>query len=150
MSREAQRPRGILDTNTVILMEKLPSEQLPAVSLICTVTLAELVVGPLTARTEAERALRQTHLDLAEADFQPLPFDARAARAYGQVGASLRRSGRKPAARSFDAMIAAVAIANDLPLHTCNPEDFAGIEGLDLVAVRHPDRPAGLPERPAG
>ena len=37
-------------------------------------------------------------------------------------------------------MIAATANANGLPLYTCDPEDFAGIEGLDLVGVPHPDR----------
>jgi predicted nucleic acid-binding protein len=36
-------------------------------------------------------------------------------------------------------MIAATAIANDLPLFTCNPADFWGIEGLELRVVRHPD-----------
>ena len=53
----------------------------------------------------------------AEADFDPLPFDAQAARSFGQV-AVLRRAGRKPAARAYDAMIAAVAIANGLPNST--------------------------------
>ncbi|MCL4866486.1 MAG: hypothetical protein KJZ47_11370, partial [Gemmatimonadales bacterium] len=37
------------------------------------------------------------------ASFDPLPFDARAARAFGRVAAGLRRSGRKPAAGSYDA-----------------------------------------------
>ena len=76
----------------------------------------------------------------AEADFRPLPFDADAARAFGRVAASLRASGRKVQARSYDAMIAATAIANDLPLYTVNPVDFAGIEGLDLRPVAHPDQ----------
>lgn len=49
-----------------------------------------------------------------------------------------RRSGRKGTARSYDAMIAAPAIANELPLYTCNPADFAGIAGLDVVAVPVP------------
>ena len=86
------------------------------------------------ARTEAERAARQAVLQQAEADFDPLPFDDRAARAFGRVAASLRTSGRTVRARSYDAMIAAIAIANDLPLHTANPDDFVGIDGLD---VRH-------------
>lgn len=41
--------------------------------------------------------------------------------------------------RAFDVVIAAVAMANDLPLYTCNPRDFSGIEELALVAVPHPD-----------
>lgn len=38
-------------------------------------------------------------------------------------------------------MIAAVAIANELPLHTCNPGDFIDIDALNLVRVPHPDAP---------
>jgi len=56
-----------------------------------------------------------------------------------------RRSGRKAGARAYDAMIAAVALANGLPLYTCNPDDFTGIDGLVVVAVAHP---ASVP--PAG
>lgn len=108
---------------------------LPEEPLITAVTLAELTVGPLVAATDTERAARQAHLQQAEADFDPLPFDAGAARAFGRVAASLRRSGRKTAARSYDAMIAATAIANELPLYTCNPGDFSGIDGLDVIRV---------------
>jgi predicted nucleic acid-binding protein len=52
----------------------------------------------------------------------------------------LRRAGRKPAARAYDAMIAVIGIANDLPIHTCNADDFAGIPGLVVVDVPHPAR----------
>ena len=133
-------PFGLLDTNTVILLPRLRDpEVLPAAPLISAITLAELSVGPLVAASETERAARLAHLQQAEADFEPLPFDADAARAFGQVAASLRRAGRKSSARAYDAMIAAIAIANELPLYTCNPSDFAGIDGLDVVAVAHPD-----------
>jgi tRNA(fMet)-specific endonuclease VapC len=131
--------RGILDTSTVILLARLSDPTaLPAQPLITTITLAELSVGPLVADGEGERAARQAHLQQAEADFDPLPFDAAAARAFGRVATSLRRAGRKTAARAYDAMIAAIAIAHDLPLYTCNPEDFRGIEELRLVAVPQP------------
>ena len=105
------------------------------VPLITAVTLAELAVGPLVAREEGERARRQIHLQQAEADFVALPFDAEAARAFGTVASSLRRAGRKAAARAYDAMIAAIAVANDLPVYTCNHADFEGIDGLEIVAV---------------
>ena len=132
---------GILDTSTLILLERIDDvEALPDEPLITAVTLAELSVGPLVARTEADRAARQAHLQQAEADFVPLPFDAAAARSFGQVAASLRRSGRKPAARAYDAMIAAIARANALPVHTCNPSDFVDIDGVEVIAVAHPDR----------
>ena len=111
------------------------AEALPEVALISAVTLAELSVGPLVATDDAERARRLATVQQAEADFDPLPFDAAAARAFGQVAASFRRSGRKPSARSFDAMIAATALATGLPLYTANPDDFAGIDGLVVRPV---------------
>ena len=133
--------RGLLDTSTVILLTRLKDPAvLPDEPLISAITLAELSVGPLVARTADEQARRQAHLQQAEADFEPLPFGASEARAFGQVAASLRRKGRKPTARAFDAMIAAVAVANEIPLYTCDPDGFAGIDGLSVVAVPHPDR----------
>lgn len=134
---EAPRPaRGILDTSTVISLQRLTdATALPVEPLITTVTLAELSVGPLLARDEHERAARQAHLQQAETEFEPLPFDAAAARAFARVAASLQRAGRKTTARAYDAMIAATAVANDLPVYTCNPSDFSGIDGLDVVAV---------------
>lgn len=140
---------GLLDTSVVILMQRRGDLQaLPGEPMISTVTLAELSVGPLVAKNEDERAARQAILQQAESDFDPLPFDANAARAFGQVASSMRRAGRKTAARAYDSMIAAIAIANDLPLYTCNPSDFASIDGLRVVAVPHPDAPT-VAERPS-
>lgn len=137
----SDHPAGLLDTSTVILLSRLDDPtDLPDRPMISSVTLAELSVGPLVATDEVERAARLAHLQQAEADFDPLPFDADAARAFGRVAASLRRSGRKTSARSYDAMIAAIAIANDLPVFTCNPADFEGIGDLTVVAIPHPDR----------
>ena len=107
---------GLLDTSTVILLPRISDPAaLPDAPLISAITLAELSVGPLVAATDTERAARLAHLQQAEADFEPLPFDADAARAFGQVAASLRQAGRKTSARAYDAMIAAIAIANELP-----------------------------------
>lgn len=130
---------GLLDTSTVINLPWLTdASTLPDIPLISTVTLAELSVGPLVAASEEERANRQSILQQAEADFEPLPFDAEAARAFGRVAASLRRAGRKPQARTYDAMIAAVALARRLPLYTSNPADFRGIAELVVVDVALP------------
>ena len=130
---------GVLDTNTLILVDRLEPEDLPEEPLITAVTLAELTVGSLVATNDVDRAARQARLQLAEATFEPLPLDAPAARAFGQVAASLRRSGRKASARAFDAMIAAIALSNGLPVYTCNARDFDGIEGLRVQAIDHPD-----------
>ena len=90
----------------------------------------------LAPRNTQERAARQAHLQQAEADFDPLPFDADAARKFGGVAASLRSAGREVQARVYDAMIAATALSNDLPLFTCNPDDFAGIASLDVRTIQ--------------
>jgi predicted nucleic acid-binding protein len=133
--------QGILDTSTVILLQRIDdASALPDEPLITAVTLAELSVGPLVARSDGERAARQAHLQQAEADFEALPFDSDAARAFGRVAASLRRSGHNASARSYDAMIAACALANSLPVYTCNPSDFEGMDELTVVVVPHPGR----------
>lgn len=128
--------RGILDTSAVIALPMLAEPAaLPDLPLITAITLAELSVGPLVAADARERERRQRVLQQAEADFEALPFDAAAARAFGSVAAQLRRAGRKPSARAYDAMIAAVAISHALPVYTANPSDFEGISGLDVVPV---------------
>jgi tRNA(fMet)-specific endonuclease VapC len=35
-------------------------------------------------------------------------------------------------------MIAATALANNLPVYTCNPSDFDCIDGLEVIAVPSP------------
>jgi len=131
----AHHARGILDTNAVIRLGQLDPTMLPDEPLITTVTLAELTAGPLTATSEQERADRQMHLQWAETHFEALPFDVAAARSFGLVSAAFRRAGRKPAARSLDGMIAAIALAHGLPLYTANPDDFAHIAGLVVVPI---------------
>lgn len=140
MSNDGRHARGVLDTSTLIELGRLDrSTLLPEEPLITAVTLAELSAGPLLAADARVREARQAHLQQAEANFEPLPFDTQAARAFGRVAASLRRSGRKPRARAYDALIAATAIANGLPVYTCNPDDFAGVDGLEVVPVPLPE-----------
>jgi predicted nucleic acid-binding protein len=141
--------RGVLDTSTLILLTRIEDEGvLPLEPLITTVTLAELSVGPLLATSDQERAARQSHVQQAEADFDPLPFDVPAARAFGRAALAVRRSGRAIKPRAYDVMIAATALANGLPLYTCNPKDFAGIDGLTVVPVWVPGLPAPVEPRP--
>jgi tRNA(fMet)-specific endonuclease VapC len=135
----ARHERGILDTSTLILLTRIQDESLlPVEPLITAVTLAELSVGPLVATTDEERAARQSHVQQAESDFEPLPFDVAAARAFGRAALALRRRGRAVKPRAYDVMVAATALANGLPLYTCNPKDFGGIDGLTVVAVPVP------------
>lgn len=132
----SRHEKGLLDTSTLLLLGRVEHpERLPEEPVISTITLAELTVGPLVAATEPERVARQAHLQQAESDFDALPFDAAAARAFGSVGTALRDRERKRSARAFDALIAAVAIANDLPVYTANPSDFEGIDDLEVIPV---------------
>jgi predicted nucleic acid-binding protein len=131
--------RGLADTNVVIHLPALRSEQLPAELAISAVTLAELSAGPQLTEDPVERARRTSVLQHVESTFNALPFDAEAARAFGVVSAAVLAAGRKPRRRTADLMIASVAIANDLPLYTINPRDFAGLDRLvRVVGVRRP------------
>jgi tRNA(fMet)-specific endonuclease VapC len=46
--------------------------------------------------------------------------------------------GPQDSGRAYDAMIAAIARAHGLPVYTCNPAAFSGIEGLEVVSVELP------------
>ena len=129
-------PTALLDTSALIKLDQIDDPlRLPQQSRISAVTLAELSVGPLVTRSNAERAIRQARLQFAESSFDALPFDADVARVFGRVSADLRRSGRKITARSFDAMIASTALFHGLPLITANPEDFDGIAELEVITL---------------
>lgn len=132
-----RRPRGLLDTSVVIDLDHIEVATLPMESAISSLTLAELAAGPHVATDAAERARRQDRLQRAEAVFDPLPFDADSARAYGRVYAAVASAGRKArGARAVDLMIAATACALDLPLYTRNPDDFRALDGLvEIVAI---------------
>jgi predicted nucleic acid-binding protein len=146
-----RHPRGLLDTNIMILRKWINPDELPAEMAISAVTLAELSAGPHEVRRDdeqsdyhehAERARRLDVLQRAENEFDPIPFDAEAARIYGRVTAAVIAAGRKPRRRIADLMIASIAIAEDLPLFTANPDDFAGLERLlTIVPVTRPRLP---------
>jgi len=130
-------PRGIIDTSVVIDLEHVAARDLPAELAVSAVTLAELAAGPHATPDPQERARRQDRLQRAEATFEPLPVDANVARAYGRIYAAVSGAGRKArGARSVDLLIAATALASNLPLYTRNPSDFRGTESLiDIVAL---------------
>jgi len=133
-----QRPaRGILDTSVVIDLEHIEPSRLPVEVAISAITMAELAAGPHATPDPEERARRQDRLQRAEAAFDPLPFDAEAARAYGRVYSAVVAAGRKArGARAVDLLLAATACAAGLPLYTRNPDDFRAIGDLvEIVAV---------------
>jgi predicted nucleic acid-binding protein len=125
---------GLLDTS--VLISPGDSASLPAETSISTLSLAELAAGPHAAVDAAERGRRQERLQLIEAIYDPLPFDAACARAYGRVYAAIAETGRKARGRrAVDLLIAATAVANDLPLYTLNAADLVGLDSvLELVS----------------
>lgn len=132
---DSPRPaRGLLDTSVVIDLEHIPIDALPGQVAICSITMAELAAGPHATSDPEERSRRQDRLQRTEAAFDPLPFNIEAARAYGRVFASIAAAGRKPrGARAVDLLIAATALAEDLPLYTRNPDDFRNLD--DIITV---------------
>jgi predicted nucleic acid-binding protein len=149
MNGEGSR-QGLLDTNILILRRWINPDELPDEMAITAITLAELSAGPHEVRRNGEQDLYDEHeerarrteiLQRAESEFDPLPFDAEAARVYGRVTAAIVAVGRKPRRRIADMMIAAIAIAAELPLYTTNPGDYVGLEKLvRVVPVTRPSR----------
>jgi hypothetical protein len=120
----------VLDTCVVIYLSRLPDAVLPISATVATVTLAELAAGVHATKDPVERSKRITRLLSAEANFDPLPFDANAAHAYGNLVALMLEIGRDPKPRRNDLMIAATALVNGLPLYTANTDGFRGLESL--------------------
>ena len=132
---EPRHPRGLIDASVLIGLERLDPTDLPTELAISAVTLAELAAGPHATADAAERARRQDRLQRAEAAFEPLPVDADVARAYGRVYAAAVGGGTKARGRrALDLLIAATALANDLPVYTRNPGDFEDLASLIDVA----------------
>ena len=125
----------MLDTSVVIDHDAIDPASLPEESAIAAVTLAELAAWPHAARDVQERARRQDRLQWAAATWDPLPFDAEAARMYGRVFAATKAAGRSSRARLADLLIASTAAASGLPLYTRNPADFAGLEQIVTVVA---------------
>lgn len=134
---ERRHPRGLIDTSVVIELERVAADALPAEVAVSAITFAELAAGPHATDDLTERARRQDRLQRAEATFEPIPFDATAARAYGLVYAAIISAGRKARRRrAVDLLIAATAVAAEIPLYTRNPSDFGGLDGvLEIVTV---------------
>ena len=134
MAEPSRLPKGLVDTSVVIDLDHLNAEQLPVQLAISALTMAELAAGPHATSDPDERARRQDRLQRAEASFDPLPFDSAAARSYGRLYAAIVATGRKARGpRAVDLLIAATALAADLPLYTRNVDDFRGLEHLVTI-----------------
>jgi hypothetical protein len=134
---DSRHHRGLIDTSVIIDLDRIAAADLPEELAISAVTLAELAAGPHATSDPAERARRQDRLQRAEATFEPMPVNADVARAFGRVYAAVAAAGRKARGRrAIDLLIAATAVAADLPLYTRNPQDFSGLSDLlDIVSI---------------
>lgn len=129
--------RGLLDTSVLVDLGRIDPALLPVDVSISALSLAELTVGALATDDATERARRQDRLQRVEALFDPLPFDAEAARSFGAVYTAVVAQGRQARGRRMvDLLIAATALSHGLPLVTRNPDDLAGLTGVvDVIAV---------------
>lgn len=123
---------ALLDTSVLIRGSEDPGDEVA----ISVVSLTELHFGVLVAADEDIRAVRLRRLGTIEDSFDPLPFDAAAARECGRLYAAVAQRGGQPRRRAFDLAIAATANVHGVPLLTMNPDDFKLID--DLVDVRVP------------
>ncbi|MDT5361619.1 MAG: hypothetical protein QOC69_3381 [Mycobacterium sp.] len=131
MAERRPARQGLIDTSVVIDLDHLDAGRLPTELAVSALTMAELAAGPHATSDSAERARRQDRLQRAEATFDALPFDSAAARAYGRIYAAIVATGRKARGpRAVDLLIAATALAANLPLYTRNVDAFRGIEHL--------------------
>ena len=126
----------MLDTSVVIDLGLIRPADLPEEVTVSAITMAELSAGTHATDDRHERARRQDRLQLLESWIEPVPFDADCARAYGRVYAAVSAVGRQPRRRVADLLIAATAMASDMPLYTRNAADFLGLEDIiDIVAI---------------
>lgn len=123
---------ALLDTSVLIRGGEDPGDDV-AISVI---SITELHFGVLVAADEEVRALRLRRLGTIEEAFDPLPFEAAAARECGRLYAAVAQRGGQPRRRAFDLAIAATANVHGVPLLTLNVDDFKLID--DLVDVRVP------------
>jgi predicted nucleic acid-binding protein len=126
--------RGLIDTSVAIELNKGEPVRCGTELAASALTIAELTGGLNAASDALERWRRQRQLRQIEASIEALPFDFLCAKAYGLVYAAIERTGRKPrGGRAVDLMIAATALAHELPLYTLNPRDLRGLE--DLIEI---------------
>lgn len=122
----------LLDTNIAIhardgtesVLDKLAEND--GAVLLSALSLAELQRG--LYKQPAHTAIRQARLEVLLRNIPVLPFDAAAARAYGDIIAQCGWA----KGRDYDRMIAAHAIVTNSILVTNNTSDFADIPALML------------------
>lgn len=132
----------LLDTNVLSeLMRPRPNPTVvawvdahTAEAWVSATTRAEIELGiALLPEGKRREAIASAARQMFEEDFvgRCLPFDGLAAERFAQLVADRRQRGRPITTQ--DAQIAAIALANAMPLATRNLGDFEAIAGLVLV-----------------
>lgn len=128
----------LLDTDILVnLLRRSPSTALiaklasvpPERQFTSSVTLGELVYGAHRLRDRAGALLEQMDRMLLP-NLPVLPFDAAAARHYGELRARLERVGTSLG--DADLRIASIALARDLTVVTGNVRHFSKVPGLPI------------------
>ncbi len=117
MSDETE-PAGLLDTSVFIAREVgRPLGALPERVAVSVVTLGELELGVLAATTALARSQRAETLELARTA-DPVAITESAMGCWARLVADCRRSGIQRTVKLTDALIAATAIDQGLPVVT--------------------------------
>ena len=126
----------LLDTNVCIrylqgrsdsIVEQMQRTKAPEI-VVCSVVKAELFYGAARSHDPAGTLAKQRRfLD----QFVSLPFDDKAAEAYGEIRATLAKAGTLIGPN--DMLIAAIALANNTTLVTYNVREFGRVTNLSLV-----------------
>ena len=123
--------KAILDTNLLVAGDLAHPGYDVAVACL---SWAELEHGVRAARTQLERARRETRIARLRALLgRGLPFDDAAADAYGTLCGLVLGNGREVRGRAIDLMNPATAAAHDAAVLTRDAADFAGAD--DFVPV---------------
>lgn len=127
----------VLDTSVLIDLHIVDmGEYADAVTVVSAVSVGELAFG---VDLGSDPAARRAKLRSVIERYEILPFGVEEAKLYGALTALVRALGRNPRPRRLDLQIAATAGASRLPLLTCNPVDFEGLDGVvDVIPVSRP------------
>jgi predicted nucleic acid-binding protein len=126
--------RALLDTSVWISAElgrTVARDLLPDEALVSVITIAELQAGVLAASDSISRSRRLVTLQVA-LDAEVVPVDVRSAQVWAELRVRLRDAGRR--VNVNDLWIAAIAIANDLPV-VSQDDDFDALSDLGALDV---------------
>lgn len=133
----------LFDTCVLIDLERVDlGAYADRTGLVSAVSVGELAFG-MDVGGDEQRGERVRLFQEVLRDYEVLHYDIEEAKLYGVLATLVRAIGRNPRPRRLDLQIAATAAAHHLPLLTCNPDDFAGIDRLVDVVPLARVQPAG-------